>query len=276
MGYSIFEGTMVDLTSPEVESAAEEGAVVLLPVTVIEAHGPHLCLGTDTYTAYRFTMEIKRSLEASDVPALVAPPFYWGINHETAAFPGSFVVRPSTMEALLLDILSSLQRWGFRRVFLMDFHGDDEHKLAILRAVRNARDSLGLDARFLLSGGEVHVLALDEGDPALVVFAPLSAEEKASTADPGQIVDGHAGARETGFMALHFPSLVDLERAGQLPATNTTREQLGTWQRGGEVARALSPQGYIGDPAAYDVERIQQLEDWFVDTVASVIRASLG
>jgi creatinine amidohydrolase len=275
MGYSIFEDTMADMTFPEIESAAEHGAVVLVPVAVIEAHGPHLCLGTDTYTAYQFSIQIKKSLAAKDVMSLVAPPFYWGINHETAAFPGSFNVRSSTMKALLFDILESLHRWGFERVFLMDFHGDDVHKLAILSATKKARDSLGLQARFILSGGEVHTLELDEGDPAILLFAPLSAEEKEAIPDPSKIVDGHAGTRETSFMALHYPALVNLELAEQLVPTNTMREQAKTWRRGGDEARKLSPLGYIGDPAAYDVERLQQLEKWFVETIASVIKLCL-
>ena len=63
MGYSIFESTMVDMTFPEITSAAENDAVVLMPIAVVEAHGPHLCLGTDTYTAYYFSIEIKKRLE---------------------------------------------------------------------------------------------------------------------------------------------------------------------------------------------------------------------
>ena len=35
-GYSIFHETMVDMNWPDVESAAEQGAVILLPTAVIE------------------------------------------------------------------------------------------------------------------------------------------------------------------------------------------------------------------------------------------------
>jgi creatinine amidohydrolase/Fe(II)-dependent formamide hydrolase-like protein len=49
VGYSIFEGTMADMTFPEIESAAAHSAVVLIPIAVIKAYGPHLCLGTDAY-----------------------------------------------------------------------------------------------------------------------------------------------------------------------------------------------------------------------------------
>src|SRR5512144_2169051 len=48
-GYSVFRETMVDMSWPEVKKAAEADAVVILPIAVIEEHGPHLSLGIDTY-----------------------------------------------------------------------------------------------------------------------------------------------------------------------------------------------------------------------------------
>ena len=48
-GYSIFHGTMADMTFPEVMQAAADRAVVLWGLGVIEQHGPHLPLGTDVY-----------------------------------------------------------------------------------------------------------------------------------------------------------------------------------------------------------------------------------
>lgn len=52
MGYSIFEKTMADMTWQEVEKASKENQIVLFPLGVIEEHGPHLPLGTDSYWSY--------------------------------------------------------------------------------------------------------------------------------------------------------------------------------------------------------------------------------
>ena len=49
MGYSLFDETMVDMAWPEIEKAAQEGAIVLLPTGVIEEHGPHMGLAMDIY-----------------------------------------------------------------------------------------------------------------------------------------------------------------------------------------------------------------------------------
>ncbi len=49
MSYSIFQGTMADMTYQQVEEASKQRLPVLFPIAVIEEHGPHMCLGTDTY-----------------------------------------------------------------------------------------------------------------------------------------------------------------------------------------------------------------------------------
>ena len=61
-GYSIFHETMADMTWQEVEKAAEEGAVILLPTAVIEEHGPHMGCGVDTYLAYQTCKLARREL----------------------------------------------------------------------------------------------------------------------------------------------------------------------------------------------------------------------
>lgn len=77
-GYSIFDGTMADMTYLEIEKAAREKAIVLFPVGVIEEHGPHMPLGVDTYGAYVQTKAVKEELEKKGIKTLIAPPFYWG------------------------------------------------------------------------------------------------------------------------------------------------------------------------------------------------------
>ena len=117
MTYSIFEDTMADMIYQEIEIAAKKNAVVLLPVAVIEEHGPHMCLGVDTYLAHNTCRNIRNKLLESEVNSLIAPPFYWGINFSTGAFAGSFTVREETMISLLVDILVCLKNWGFKKIF---------------------------------------------------------------------------------------------------------------------------------------------------------------
>ena len=57
--FEILEQTMMGMTYEEVESAAKENAVVLFPVGVVEAHGPHLPVGTDIFASLNQALEIK-------------------------------------------------------------------------------------------------------------------------------------------------------------------------------------------------------------------------
>ena len=53
---------MADMKWTDVKRYAEENAVVLLPMGVIEEHGPHLCLATDIYTAHIYCNAVKQNL----------------------------------------------------------------------------------------------------------------------------------------------------------------------------------------------------------------------
>ena len=77
------------LTYPDFERAVQTCAGVgIVPVGVIEPHGAHLPLGTDTTTAHWIACRA-----AEREAAIVFPAYPWGINHEGAHLPGSVVVR---------------------------------------------------------------------------------------------------------------------------------------------------------------------------------------
>ena len=52
------------------------------------------------------------------------PPFYWGVNQVSGLFPGSFVVRPETMIELMVDLIKSLKKDSFAKLFCVSGHGD--------------------------------------------------------------------------------------------------------------------------------------------------------
>ena len=60
---NIFTDTMADMKWPEIKRFADENAVVLLPMGVIEEHGPHLCLATDIYTAHIYCLSVQKKME---------------------------------------------------------------------------------------------------------------------------------------------------------------------------------------------------------------------
>jgi creatinine amidohydrolase len=264
-GYSIFDETIVDMAWPQVEKAAREGAIVLFPIGVIEEHGPHMGLGIDTYMAYLKCKLVRRELEAKEIKTVMAPPFYWGINSNTGSFPGSFSVRKETMKAVLYDIMACFRRWGFNYVFVINNHGDTEHNLTLLDAVKEARIEIGIRAyyvlsefdakvRFRLTGREQHVL---------LIPTPVTGEP------PPKYLDIHAGGWETGVIVHYFPDQVDVELAKKLKPTTLTLQDIMGWEW--SDARRLTPLGYVGDPASFDPEVSRQRTESSAKGMADLI-----
>jgi creatinine amidohydrolase len=226
-GYSIFHQTMVDLPWPEIKQAAQDGAIILLPVAVIEEHGPHMGLGADVYQTYLLCKLTREILEAEGIKTLIAPPYYWGISVSTAAFPGSFSVQPETMKAVLYDIHASLFQWGFKYVFSLNLHGDSTHRRILAEAILKVREELRKGA-FLVSQGLGIVLPDFPGASRL-----------------SQKNDFHAGAYETAQMLADFPMDVNTELAKILQPSN-----------------GFEPAGYYGDPASFDVLNTEEIKNW--------------
>lgn len=219
---SIFSGTMADMTWVDVERAAKRGEPVLVPVGVVEAHGPHLDLTPDVYLAYLGCRFLRQRLAAKGVASIIAPPVYWGISEDVKRYPGTFSIRPETFRALLGDVFASLDAWGFTHAFVFNAHGDPTHREVIARSVQDARERLRLAVH------ELGELELDRAD------APAFPPPRPGRYEP----DYHAGAGETAAMHLYFPERVD--------AT---------------LARTLAPQpsfhpfAYCGDPASFELEK---------------------
>lgn len=266
-GYSIFHETMADMTWQEVEKAAKAGAIILLPTAVIEEHGPHMGCGVDTYLAYQTCKLTRRELESRGIKTLIAPPFYWGINRTTHVFPGTFTVRPETMKALLEDILRSLKSWGFKRVYNINWHYDGGHISTLFQTIRGAQESVGINTYFVLSEEDVRRFGL-KGDESFIVVHKSPMVE----AESQEYLDLHAGAGETGIMAVHFPDQVDMELTKTLKPTQLTYRDVGKWVTD---ARKVTPLGYFGDPASLNLDEAREYHESFCKMIADAIEKDI-
>jgi creatinine amidohydrolase len=267
-GYSIFDETIVDMKWPQIEKAAKEGAIVLFPTGVIEEHGPHMGLGVDTYMPYLKCKLVRRKLEAKGIKTIIAPPYYWGINNNTGAFPGSFTVRKETMKAVLYDTMANFKRWGFQYLFIINHHADAEHNLTILDAVKEARIDMGINAYYVVSEFEAKVRYRLTGREPYVILIPTPA-----TQDRPQYLDVHAGTGETGMMVYYFPEQVDAELAKTLKSTNLTTQDLLEWDQSWNDARRITPLGYFGDPSSFNSEVGHQRLESSVEGMANLIES---
>jgi creatinine amidohydrolase len=181
---------------------------------VIEQQGPHVSTGADIYVSHLLCKKIKLELELNKINCIIAPPFYWGINHVTEAFPGSFTSRKETVKNVLFDIFECLNRWGFKHVFIVDIHGDYMNGIALREAISEGRNQLGLDVRSVISNWVAKDLSIQKGDNHFLIFDVLLPEVPLST-----YLDIHAGESGTASMHKYFPSLVNIEIAKTLSPT---------------------------------------------------------
>lgn len=268
MGYSIFDATVVDMTWPDIEKAAAQGAIVLLPVGIIEEHGPHMGLAVDTYVAYLVSTMAKRELESRGVKTLIAPPYYWGISAGTATFGGTFSVRKETMKAVLYDMLISLNSWGLKRVFTVNWHADHRHVITMLEAIKEAHDDTGMGAYCVLADYALKGLRVTgEEDYVLVQEIP-----PIPTPASGY-VDLHAGSLETGIMLKYFPEQVDAAMAKNLKATELTYRDLKALGGSDSEVRQTIPQGYFGDPAGYDMDVAERFVEDYAMNLSKLIES---
>ena len=267
MQHGLFEGTMAHMTGPQVASAAARGAYVLLPVGVIEAHGPHLPTGTDAMLATRICHLVRQYATRE---AVVAPPCFWGINSILGSFPGSMDISPETARLLMTDIVRSLLSQGFADVLLVSHHGDMAHNQMILGLVRAAQAQGHPGVRWLYAPARwvmIERLGLCATDPAFVPWSPTPALGRFRTTG---VLGVHADEYETAGMVRYFPETVDYDRLRGLPPTRLDAADLAEWRTGGEAARRLTPDGYFGAPNPVDPDLWR-----YYDETARIMAAAL-
>ena len=256
MADGLLKDTMVTMKWTDIEALVNKDALVLLPLGVIEEHGPHLCLGTDILTAHLYCLSIKEKLEREGHSVVLAPSFYWGVCQSTGGFIGSFKIRKETAKALLFDILASLAEFGFKHVFGVNAHGDIDHSIAIIEAFKDASEQLGIHACYAFDEWRITHFGLTGQEPFLCPIKPQTLV--VSTAEA---TDVHAGDIETAIIHTHYPHLVDVKTANSLPPVALKDENGMQWLFGGYI-KELSSQGYLGTPSNFrNVDAHAHIED---------------
>jgi creatinine amidohydrolase len=251
-GYSIFDGTISDMTWIEVEKAAENNSIMLIPVGVIEQHGPHLPLGTDAYGAYTLCRLTKKELETLNIPTVIAPPYYYGIANGARKFPGTINVSKESMTAMLTDILVSLMDSGFKKQVLINHHGEPAHIQTMLKAIANAREK-GVDAVLVVAGFSVQ---REWNIPESHLLRQIMTDEskKVIKQNVKSRLDIHAGETETSLIMRWFPEILkDEENIGKYEPVIPSIEEI--IKNTPDDWREYYPLGYLGEPHLGDPKK---------------------
>lgn len=111
-----------ELTAEDLREKAAANAIVVLPIASMEQHGPHLPVGVDTFLC-EAVCRGGAELAVTDVPVVVAPTLWCGMAEHHMAFGGTFTFDIPTYQAVLRAFLKSIERHGFKRVFIVNGHG---------------------------------------------------------------------------------------------------------------------------------------------------------
>ena len=105
-------------TWQEVERYLQRSTAIIIPIGSTEQHGPNGLIGTDSICPTTIAAGIA---EKEDV--LIAPTISYGMSQHHMGFSGSVTLKPSTLIQLIIDIVDSLEKHGFKHIYFLNGHG---------------------------------------------------------------------------------------------------------------------------------------------------------
>jgi len=245
---------LAEMTSPEVGLAVESGALALIPVGSMEAHGPHLPVGTDCLLAEDISKELALRLELDGVNTVIVPTIPYSVAECARGFPGTISLRGETVEAILVDVAGNLAEHGFRQAAILCFHLEPKNAEHVQSAARTIRETLGLEI-----------------DELFVSTSAVWLPRLRSIIETRLRQDLHGGEMETSIMLRLRPELVR-ENWKQLPPTDVDIIEIAA---AGIPFRDVGP-GYFGAPARSSADKGERIMALLVSALAQAVQELLG
>lgn len=125
-------GILEEMTMPELVAFKPE--VVVVPIGSTEPHGPHLPYCTDTLNARVVAEDGTVGAVAKGAKVLCYPTLPISLNTNVGGFPLALSLRVATFMNLLTDICEQIERFGVRKIVIVNGHGGNTSVLqAFLR-----------------------------------------------------------------------------------------------------------------------------------------------
>jgi creatinine amidohydrolase len=220
----------------------------ILPMGILEKHGPHCPVGTDLITVRELSAKA-----AMKEYAVVFPDFYFGQIYEATHQPGAFAPPPGLVLDVLQATCDEIARNGFEKILIVNGHGGNGHLIPYFIQTQ------------LQSRRNYAVFMYDP--PADSAFDRRVRRMRKT--DPAN--DGHAGEEETSVMLALRPDLVKQARASDESGLNQKRLSL----PGAYAAiwwYAAYPNHYAGDGAQGSVALGKFITDHEVEGIAATVR----
>lgn len=235
-----------------VRALAGSRAVAVLPTGAMEAHGPHLPLGTDIIVAEAMARRGAERLSACGLEALVLPTLSIAPSPFSAAFPGTLHIRPEATTSIVAGIAQSLTEHGIKLLVIANAHHDPAHVDALHAAVAGA-------ARY----------------GCTLVFPDLTRRRWAERLTPEFRMGSHAGRFDTSVMLAERPEQVNEALMRALPPNPKSlvdAVRLGQHTFGD----AGGPDAYFGAPAEATAEEGHAIVETLGGIIEEAVLEALG
>jgi creatinine amidohydrolase len=231
------------MATPALDALDRARTVIMLAVSPLEQHGPHLPVGVDAFAARHFGQTLAARLVAARPGwhVVLAPTLHLGSF--TFDSVGTVRVRQRVVRDALIDYGASFARSGFRFILVANGHGGPGH----LTALEEASDRVSRRYGVTMASFTGHLAweflrgrYFEQLEAA--IGRPLTAEERQAFSE-----DAHGGWWETSLMLLLRPDLVDGGYRSLPPARYSLPERVipnYPLRKGGA--------GYVGHPALGD------------------------
>lgn len=182
--------------------------VGVIPLGCTEPHNLHLPYGMDTLECEVIGDHICEAAHNAGAKVILLPTIPYGTVSGQREFPLSLNINPSTLYALLTDLIESLENHGITKIVLLNSHGGNDLKPLLRELYGRVQAHL-----FLFNWYQAVEDACEE------IFE-----------DPGD----HAGEMETSLALAYFPQLVGRNEKGEMIADDgdTARARFEALERG--------------------------------------------
>jgi len=240
-----------DMTWEEVRDADLARAVAILPVGAVEAHGPHLPLGTDVVIAEGMARACAEALSAAGRTAFVLPPVWYTTAAFARGFPGTVSIDATTVRDTVVQIAGALGGQGIRTLAVANAHLDPAHLASLRAAVEGpSEDAVAAPGGSAPPAGAT----LRAEGAARVVFLDLTRRRVAERlTEEFQTGACHAGRFEGSIVLAEAPELVRTKVAAELaPNPSSLTEAIRAGKRSFEEAGG--DRAYFGWPSEATAE----------------------
>ncbi|MEO8794472.1 MAG: creatininase family protein [Daejeonella sp.] len=187
-------------TSDWSQAMTKSNRTCVLPIGILEKHGPHSPLGTDLI----HVREVAARAVKNEY-AVVFPDYYFGQINEARQQPGTFALPSNVIYGLLEATCDEIARNGFNKIVILNGHGGNPEFLRFfMQSQLNKRKDY------------VVYLYTPETDQAY-----NEEYKKMSKSDPAG--DMHAGERETSTLLYLKPELMRMNQATAESGANQDR-----------------------------------------------------